>query len=284
LEFETTWKLQQLEGLISQLNPSSNIDDPIEIQNDVLSQAIPTDVSIAVSYACKAFLYVYTGIRRTGSAKSCGTGLVVSVESELPPGAGLGSSAAFSTSLTAALLAFLRTEPSSQDVISRWAFKCEHVFHGKPSGIDNSICTFGGAVLFREGKVVEHLTSFQKMNALLVYTNVTRNTKTLVEGVTRKREKYSQVVHHTMEAIDSISCNAWELIKQGKYTGLERQELVEMNQYLVNLLGAGHETIDKVLGIAKKHGQTGKLTGAGGGGCVILHMNPGIFIKSFILH
>jgi mevalonate kinase len=210
-------------------------------------------------------------------------GFEVTVNSELPPGAGLGSSAAFSTSVTAALLNYFKGKESevSQDLISRWAFKCEHIFHGKPSGIDNSICSFGGAVRFRDGKVIEHLTSFPKMPALLVYTNVMRNTKVLVERVTRKREKYATVIHHTMEAIDTISSTAWDLIKQGKYCGLERDELVEMNHQLLNLLGAGHETIDKVLSIAKKHGQTGKLTGAGGGGCVILHLNTGMYF--FIL-
>lgn len=279
LSFSTDWHVEEFESKAYQLDVNQNIEEPNEILHEYLEQFVREDVSAAVSQACKVFIYLYTGFRRKLNGRK-EVGFEVTVSSELPPGAGLGSSAAFSTSLTAALINFFKEEKDviPKELISKWAFKCEHIFHGKPSGIDNSICTFGGAVHFRDGKVVQHLTAFPRMPALLVYTNVMRNTKMLVERVSRKREKYASVIHHTMEAIDTISTTAWGLIKEGNYNGLQREELVDMNQQLLNLLGAGHETIDKVLSIAKKHGQIGKLTGAGGGGCVILHLNPGWFL------
>lgn len=43
-----------------------------------------------------------------------------------------------------------------------------------------------------------------------------------------------------------------------------------MNQYLLNCLDVGHETIDLVVDIAKKHSMSAKLTGAGGGGIVFI--------------
>lgn len=43
-----------------------------------------------------------------------------------------------------------------------------------------------------------------------------------------------------------------------------------MNQNLLNSLGVGHSKIDEILSIAKSHCLSGKLTGAGGGGCVIV--------------
>ena len=276
ISLDKSWDRQELETIASKLTVNEDFNEPNEIQHDILSSDIPSDISASAAQASEVFLYLYTSIRRKMPGGR-NVGIEVTVDSDLPPGAGLGSSAAFSTSLAAALLNFFKSESDevSRETISKWGFKCEHVFHGKPSGIDNSICSFGGAVLFRDGKVVEHLTSFQPMPALLVYTGVTRNTKILVERVTRKREKYPDVIRQTMEAIGSISATAWQLIKEGKYSSLEREELVDMNQQLVNLLGAGHESIDKVLSIAKKFGQTGKLTGAGGGGCVIVHLNSG---------
>lgn len=48
-----------------------------------------------------------------------------------------------------------------------------------------------------------------------------------------------------------------------------------MNQHLLQVLGAGHEKIDEVVKIAKNHGCSAKLTGAGGGGCVIVRMEKG---------
>ena len=82
------------------------------------------------------------------------------VSSKLPTGAGLGSSAAFSTCLAASLLVNAKMIPSSKAfdssvegplqltaedkaLINRWAFMAEKVIHGRPSGIDNSTSTYG---------------------------------------------------------------------------------------------------------------------------------------------
>ena len=78
------------------------------------------------------------------------------VTSELPLGAGLGSSAAFCVSVSAALLALsdsVTPDFSKQgwsvygenelELVNKWAFEGEKIIHGKPSGIDNSVSTFG---------------------------------------------------------------------------------------------------------------------------------------------
>lgn len=78
------------------------------------------------------------------------------VTSELPLGSGLGSSAAFCVSLSAALLALsgkVNLDFSHQgwqvygeselDLVNKWAFEGEKIIHGKPSGIDNTVSTYG---------------------------------------------------------------------------------------------------------------------------------------------
>lgn len=80
----------------------------------------------------------------------------VVVTSELPLGSGLGSSAAFSVALSGALLAFSdsvsldmsRQEwsvfgESDLELVNKWAFEGERIIHGKPSGIDNTVSTYG---------------------------------------------------------------------------------------------------------------------------------------------
>jgi len=81
----------------------------------------------------------------------------VSAVSDLPVGAGLGSSAAFSVALAGALLtAAAVVEPPVEGVfaeadlalVNAWAFQGEKIIHGMPSGIDNSVSAMGGALQF----------------------------------------------------------------------------------------------------------------------------------------
>jgi len=80
----------------------------------------------------------------------------INVTSMLPTSAGLGSSAAFSTCVAASLLVSSKRIPvqnrvdgvleltdSDRELINRWAFMGEKIIHGRPSGIDNSVSTYG---------------------------------------------------------------------------------------------------------------------------------------------
>lgn len=80
----------------------------------------------------------------------------VIITSELPLSSGLGSSAAFCVALSAALLGFsssvsldvshqgwLNFAENELELVNKWAFEGEKIIHGKPSGIDNTVSTFG---------------------------------------------------------------------------------------------------------------------------------------------
>jgi mevalonate kinase len=41
-------------------------------------------------------------------------------------------------------------EPNVLTTINNWAFLGEKCLHGNPSGVDNTVATFGGGVVFRK--------------------------------------------------------------------------------------------------------------------------------------
>ncbi|GIX72858.1 mevalonate kinase [Caerostris extrusa] len=192
-------------------------DEIIEKLTQVFTLNNPDCDSENLKLAFIAFLYLWIYVSKcynNGAMLPC----IVDVDSELSIGSGMGSSASYSVCLSTAMLVFCgRTTPSlfpeDKELINKWAFQAERIFHGKPSGIDNAICTFGGALLFENGEVLEVLPNLPSIGILLVNTKVSRNTKLLVSNVKKKHENSSDIIDAIMQAIHSISKQSWQLLK-----------------------------------------------------------------------
>ncbi|XP_065054318.1 mevalonate kinase-like [Rhopilema esculentum] len=230
--------------------------------------------------------------------KGSGNGLVINISSELPLGAGLGSSASVCVSLSCAFLALccvISTDSHQQKDISQsdlqlvnsWAFEGEKILHGTPSGIDNSVVTFGGLVSFKKG-VITNLPWSPHLEILLVYSKVPRSTKDLVKGVRDRREKMPRVYDALFDAIECLvqesksNLLALEDAMQSEKNYekciqiMDRiSDMVDINQNILRSIGVSHDSIESILMILRRFGLKGKLTGAGGGGCVFALVKPG---------
>ena len=87
----------------------------------------------------------------------------IEITSQLPVGVGLGSSAAYCAAYIAALLSFLKVK-WDLNLVNNLTFEAEKVFHGNPSGGDNSTVVFGGLIWFR--KETPNLKIIQKQLTL----------------------------------------------------------------------------------------------------------------------
>lgn len=233
--------------------------------------------------AVVAFLYLLYGIASRNGCVPC---FHIEVRSHLPTSAGLGSSAAYSVCLATGLL--LSTGGISQvngnskeswslddlRLINEWAFIGEKIIHGRPSGIDNSVSTYGGALCFQGGQITP-LQRMPNLRILLINTKVPRSTKVLVEGVRKKYDKYPEVVKPVLDAIEGITSQFESVIQSDRHEASTLQmyetlqDLIDMNQQLLVFLGVSHPTIDEICRVTLRHGLHSKLTGAGGGGCAM---------------
>ncbi|KAF4524272.1 hypothetical protein B566_EDAN012035 [Ephemera danica] len=104
-------------------------------------------------------------------------GLKIEVSSQLTPGAGTGSSAAYSVALAAALMRFFRdADPGVADVETH-AWKAEHLVHGTPSGLDTAVSARGGLVRFRARMVEAEPLPLCLLRVMLVDSGVARDTR-----------------------------------------------------------------------------------------------------------
>uniref|UniRef100_A0A8C0FZG9 Mevalonate kinase n=1 Tax=Chelonoidis abingdonii TaxID=106734 RepID=A0A8C0FZG9_CHEAB len=164
------------------------------------------------------------------------------------------------------------------DLINRWAFRGEQVIHGKPSGVDNSVATWGGVLRFQSGKFTS-LKRVPTLRILLTNTKVSRSTKILVASVKDKILKFPAIMNPVLASIDAISHECESVLEamavspsQEYYPVLE--ELFDINQHHLNVIGVGHSSLDNVCRVTATHGLHSKLTGAGGGGCAITLLRP----------
>ncbi|KAF0919334.1 hypothetical protein E2562_029194 [Oryza meyeriana var. granulata] len=241
------------------------------------------EAKIWLSAGLSAFLFLYTSILGCRPGK-------VTVSSDLPMGSGLGSSAAFCVSMSGALLTAAGVVAAvgggegtgwesvgkvDLEMVNRWAFQGEKIIHGKPSGIDNAVSTFGSMIKFKEGELT-NLKSSNPVKMLITDTRVGRNTKALVAGVSERASRHPDAMASVFHAVNSISEELSSIVELAAndeiaVTSKEEKlaEFMEMNQGLLQCMGVSHSSIETVLRTTLKFNLVSKLTGAGGGGCVL---------------
>jgi mevalonate kinase len=194
-------------------------------------------------------------------------GLNIEINSTVPVAAGLGSSAAVAAAVTAAVAALLNVRVSKEDVF-RITYEAEKIVHGTPSGIDPAISTFGGTLLFQTDTGFKPLDVKTDVPLVIGDTGFERSTRVQVEKVRGIRERYPQVVEPIMRAAREIVLKAMEALKENDLEALG--ELMDINHALLYGVGVSDESLEWLINAARKAGALGaKLTGAGGGGCMI---------------
>jgi len=202
-------------------------------------------------------------------------GLDIEINSTVPVAAGLGSSAAVVSAVTASVGALLNVKVSKEDVF-RITYEAEKIVHGTPSGIDPAISTFGGTLLFQMDTGFKPLDVRMDIPLIIGDTGVERSTRVQVEKVRDMHEKYPRVVEPIMLAAREIVLKAMEALKENSLETLG--DLMNVNHALLYGLGVSDESLEWLINAARKAGALGaKLTGAGGGGCMIaLTKNEGV--------
>jgi len=218
------------------------------------------------------------GQRAAGVAPVVGT-VVVEAGADLPPGGGLGCSAALGVAVARALDASASPEEIATRV-NAW----ERVFHGNPSGIDAAVASLGGCVFFQRRTAptddavatpaapgepdIERVRVPVAMHLCVGHSGQASSTKSMVEAVARIRERRPAIAQKTFDAIHTLVKNARLAIEDGDMRAVG--QLLDLNQMLLSGLFVSTPEIEQMCATARASGALGaKLTGAGGGGCVV---------------
>jgi len=188
---------------------------------------------------------------------------------------GMGSSAALAVSICKCLDKEFSLNLDNA-FVNDVAYKVEKLFHSNPSGIDNTVSTYGGLIRFRKkngGNEIEKIMLKKPVEMVLVDTGLIRDTGEAVDFVKKQKEEnpkkfegiFSGYVGIEKEALVAVKKEQWE--KVGK--------LMNKNQLLLKEMNVSSKELDEIIDTALDAGAFGaKLTGAGLGGNAII-LSPG---------
>ncbi len=192
--------------------------------------------------------------------------VVVEAHCEMPTSSGLGSSAALGVSIARALLQLNENEEATEEKIFQIALEWEKIFHGNPSGIDIAASMHGGVISFIKGK--HEIIECEPFFLAIGMTGKTSSTKSMIDQVFRFKQECGYLFDIRMEDMYVLVEECENALFQGNWSLVGY--CMNQGQKILIELGVSNSTIEHLCEIAKKEKALGsKLTGAGGGGCVI---------------
>jgi mevalonate kinase len=184
------------------------------------------------------------------------------LQSDIPLGSGLGSSAALGVALARAL------KPSCDAVeAAALAMHVERVLHGAPSGVDPAACAHEGAIFFTRGEPPRVEAVRGSAFVVIALSGIARGTHSTVLPLAERRKSDPR--------IDVLLARLGDLARLGR-TLFERSEWEKLGaafddaHAVLRDLGVSCAPLEETVGALRRAGALGaKLTGAGGGGAAI---------------
>lgn len=205
------------------------------------------------------------------------TGAKHEVESGIPIGCGMGSSAAFAVAFSALDLV-TKKQQLDLERINKEAYRIEKKIHGNPSGGDNTISTYGGYLWYRKEteslKLFKNLETSPRLRGLFIINTgkPIESTGEMVSYISSRyktRKKYIDAIFREMEKITR------EFLSMTSF-----KELIKQNEILLEKLGVVSDQTKNVIRKIEKIGGAAKISGAGGkkensGILIVYHSDQG---------
>ena len=198
--------------------------------------------------------------------------LEITFAGDLIAASGVGASAAQCTSLTRAFNDSFNLKLNDEK-INEAAYEGERPYHGTPSGIDNTVSTYGGLIWFVKnlsgGKnTMELLKSPKKMPLVIANSGITASTTEVVADVRRLKEANPEKFEKIFNEYSTLSEKAKKALLEGDIAAIGN--LMNQNHKLLQKITVSGDINDKLVDIALKNGAIGaKMTGTGRGGLII---------------
>lgn len=218
----------------------------------------------------KSMAFVEHLIKRVYNKYKLNKGIRISTESDFSTQFGFGSSAAVVSALAKALDGYFKLEMSKKEIFEI-AYQAVLDVQGVGSGFDVAASVYGRTIYYvTPGTIIENIYD-EELPMVVGYTGVKADTPTLVRQVAelKRNEKW----------VDSVFGDIKDLVNDAK-TLFKTQDFIRLgklmnkNQKLLSTLNVSSVELDRMIkGSKDAHAYGAKLSGAGGGDCMIAFVN-----------
>jgi mevalonate kinase len=196
------------------------------------------------------------------------------VSATIPLGRGLGSGAAISTAIVRAVSTFLG-QPLPPADISALVYNVEKLYHGTPSGIDNTVIAYEQPVFFIKGRPIQRLAVTRPFTLVIADTGIVAPTHKVVGDLRRRWQAAPNLYEGYFDEIGALANQARVIIQEGVSPTAALGKLINENHELLAKLGVSSPELDRLVVTARQAGAWGaKLSGAGWGGNIIALVAP----------
>ena len=193
----------------------------------------------------------------------------IQIDSEIPLGAGLGSSSACCVAGAAAIFKLFGN--ISREEVLKLAIEAERTIFENTSGADCTVCTYGGIMEYDKNKgfkKIEHEPNFQ---LVIINSNMEHSTQSMVSKVkefeNKNKEEFSKLSNLESKLVEDVL----KLVKENKIQEIG-QKMNQNQKYLENT-GISNKELTKMIRIGQESSFGAKITGSGGGGCIFALTN-----------
>jgi len=232
----------------------------ISIQSNIGNLELEPNKNVSeIDSPLKPFYYLANKIIQNKN-----TGIKIKVESEIPLGAGLGSSSACCVA-GAAAISRLFSNTSKEEILGL-AIEAEKTIFQNTSGADCTVCTFGGIMEYDKKTGFSKIKFESNFHLVIANSNIKHSTKLIVKDVKLFKKNNEDEFSNLCKDEEKLVNDVLKLFKKNNIKGLG--EKINENQMYLETIGISNEKIRKMIQIGKESSFGAKITGAGGGGCV----------------
>ena len=197
------------------------------------------------------------------------TGIHIEIDSEIPIGAGLGSSSACCVAGSAAIFK-LFGETSKEKILKR-AIEAERTIFKNTSGADCTVCTYGGIIEYDKNKGFKKIEDEPNFQLVIANSNIEHSTQSMVfkvkEFENKNKEEFSRLLNLESELVEDVL----KLVKENKTKEIGKK--MNQNQEYLETIGISNKELTKMIKIGQESSFGAKITGSGGGGCIFVLTN-----------